>query len=469
MRPWDLLPVTRDAAGGGVRPPDRRSLAGPPACAATTAARTARSCRSSRAGRCCARATPGSSPPSRATSASATPRTRRCARARSASAAWSSSPRTSTGRPTPSTAWCTPRATRNTGRWTISVIGRARWDRPSIRPDAAGWAAHRATLDARLPFHDFEIERIDADGVRRYRALSGEPIFGPGGKFLGYRGVGRDTTERRREERLVALEHCRVARAHRRLERFGRGPRRDPRRCASPRAGRWGATSSSTTRRACCASAKPGAPTTPAVQKFIERSRDMVYRRGEGLSGCVWRDGKPLSVGRHAATTRARSARRPFARGPSLGGGAFVFPVIFEGKTIGVLSFSSAQTREADERLLKTIHVVGSQVGQFMQRKQAEARSRRASSASARPSSSPPPASPTWRSTAASSASTGACAKCSATPRPSWSAARSRTSRTPTTATSPTPSASACAAASWPSARFESATSARTARCCGWR
>src|SRR5207244_12384432 len=92
------------------------------------------------------------------------------------------------------------------------VLGKARWDRPSIHPDAAGWAAHRAALEARKPFRDFEMGRIDPDGEVRFLSVSGEPVFGAqgpnAGVFLGYRGVGRELTERPREERLVALEHA---------------------------------------------------------------------------------------------------------------------------------------------------------------------------------------------------------------------------------------------------------------------
>src|SRR5205085_7714007 len=88
------------------------------------------------------------------------------------------------------------------------VLGKARWELPSIHPDAAGWAAHRAILDARHPFRDFELGRIDPDGEQRFLSLSGEPMFGPAGEFLGYRGVGREITQRRREERLLALEHA---------------------------------------------------------------------------------------------------------------------------------------------------------------------------------------------------------------------------------------------------------------------
>ena len=249
------------------------------------------------------------------------------------------------------------------------VIGRTRWERPSFIPDAAGWAAHRATLDARQPFYDFEIARIDGDGVRRHSALSGEPIFDAQGGFLGYRGVGRDITARRREERLVALEHA-VARAL---------------------TGAWSASGAiRAVIRAVCESegwpmgryfvvdeeaavlrfGEAWGSDDPAVQEFIAESRSMIYRRGEGLSGWVWREGKPLSVADTSKDERALSSS-PFSR-TGLGGGAFVFPVIFEGRTIGVLSFSSPNAREPDERLMKTIHVVGSQIGQFLQRKTAE-------------------------------------------------------------------------------------------------
>src|SRR6185503_9372351 len=243
------------------------------------------------------------------------------------------------------------------------------WDRPSASPDGDGWAAHRATLDARQPFYDFEIARVDADGVRRHSALSGEPMFGAQGKFLGYRGVGRDITARRREERLVALEHA-VSRAL---------------------AGAWSVSGAiRAVIRAVCESegwpmgryfvaddaagvlrfGEAWGSDEPAVQEFIAESRGMTYRRGEGLSGWVWSEGRPLSVADASKDKRALSASS-FSRS-GLGGGAFVFPVIFEGRTIGVLSFSSQKAREPDERLLQTIHVIGSQIGQFLQRKTAE-------------------------------------------------------------------------------------------------
>ena len=74
-------------------------------------------------------------------------------------------------------------------------LGKRRWEVPSTAPDAAGWAKHRATLDSHLPFRDFEYARLASDGGERRFLIHGEPVFDSGGRFAGYRGVGRDITE----------------------------------------------------------------------------------------------------------------------------------------------------------------------------------------------------------------------------------------------------------------------------------
>jgi diguanylate cyclase (GGDEF)-like protein/PAS domain S-box-containing protein len=84
------------------------------------------------------------------------------------------------------------------------LIGKTPWELPSVRPDEAGWAAHRATLESRLPFRDFEVARGLPDGSTRFFAVSGQPRHDADGVFLGYRGVGRDVTE-------IALARERIA------------------------------------------------------------------------------------------------------------------------------------------------------------------------------------------------------------------------------------------------------------------
>jgi diguanylate cyclase (GGDEF)-like protein/PAS domain S-box-containing protein len=84
-----------------------------------------------------------------------------------------------------------------------ALLGKTSWELPSFRPDAAGWAAHKAVRDAHQPFRDFYFARIDAEGNERHALISGEPVF-EDGRFVGYRGVGSDVSERvRAEERQV--------------------------------------------------------------------------------------------------------------------------------------------------------------------------------------------------------------------------------------------------------------------------
>jgi len=77
----------------------------------------------------------------------------------------------------------------------FGAVGKTPWELPSVRPDAAGWQSHKATLESRLPFRDFEIARPLPDGGTRYFSVSGQPHHDAQGEFLGYRGVGRDITE----------------------------------------------------------------------------------------------------------------------------------------------------------------------------------------------------------------------------------------------------------------------------------
>lgn len=79
-------------------------------------------------------------------------------------------------------------------------LGQRRWEVPSLTPDAAGWQAHRALLEAHQSFNDFQFSRLTDDGSVRYFSISAEPLFDGAGAFKGYYGVGTDITERKRAE-----------------------------------------------------------------------------------------------------------------------------------------------------------------------------------------------------------------------------------------------------------------------------
>src|SRR5690349_20335204 len=111
--------------------------------------------------------------------------------------------------------------------------------------------------------------------------------------------------------------------------------------------------------------AKPG----PQFKLYVERSRDVTYKPGIGIAGKVWQSGEPMWVS--DVTQDARTAQKKIAVEAGMHG-AFVFPVNSEGKMIGVLAFNSRDIREPDEGLMQAIHVIGAQIGQFVQRKLAE-------------------------------------------------------------------------------------------------
>lgn len=49
-------------------------------------------------------------------------------------------------------------------------------------------------ISARKPFIDFVYSRSKPDGTEQHLMVSGEPMFDPTGRFIGYRGIGKDVT-----------------------------------------------------------------------------------------------------------------------------------------------------------------------------------------------------------------------------------------------------------------------------------
>jgi CheY-like chemotaxis protein len=56
-----------------------------------------------------------------------------------------------------------------------------------------------ANIAARRPFLDLVYSRTCPDGSLQYFQVSGEPIFSKSGRYIGYRGIGTDVTQRNRD------------------------------------------------------------------------------------------------------------------------------------------------------------------------------------------------------------------------------------------------------------------------------
>ena len=93
---------------------------------------------------------------------------------------------------------------------TRPLLGRTRRDLlVAVDPrDRLVMEEHFVDLEARRPFHHFEYRMQLPDGRSIWVSLSGVPVFGKKGDFLGYRGAGCDISERHLREvaELDALE-----------------------------------------------------------------------------------------------------------------------------------------------------------------------------------------------------------------------------------------------------------------------
>ena len=250
------------------------------------------------------------------------------------------------------------------------LIGMRRWDLASTSPDAAGWTAHREAMQSHQPFRDFEFGRRDPQGEERHLSISGEPVFDEAGRFTGYRGIGKDITARKRDERLLSLEHA-VARSLADSDSAEAALvavmsticRSEGWDCA----GYFALDESGRAMRMRTAWSRG----SPAIERYIEGSRGIVLRPGEGLVGRAWQQGERLWVPDIAMDLRLEMQGLAAEAGLH---GALILPVLSAGRVVGVFAFMSSRVREPDERLLQCMTVLGSLLGQFQQRTEAEHR-----------------------------------------------------------------------------------------------
>src|SRR6266581_6391911 len=252
---------------------------------------------------------------------------------------------------------------------TKRFLGTYRWDRGAVPAgDDGNWEKHKALLKARQPFSDFLFKRPDSKGGLRYISTSGQPVFDDKGRFRGYRGTAKDVTKTRRAEQLLALEHA-VTRSLAEADSAPAALKAAIRAICGTEDWECGRYLRVDERAGLLRCVEVWGIQTGAIQRFLESSRSVTYAPGAGLAGRVWQAGQPLWLADVGKDPRA--AQASLIREIGLHGAIF-FPVMAEGKTIGVLAFNSREVREPEERLLQALRVIGSQIGQFVQRKQAE-------------------------------------------------------------------------------------------------
>ena len=105
------------------------------------------------------------------------------------------------------------------------------------------------------------------------------------------------------------------------------------------------------------------------LSEFDRSTRTHTFARGVGLPGRVWEQAEPACI--EDVAMDANFPRRDVAVKDGLHG-AIGFPILVGGEVLGVLEFFSRQIQKPDARLLEMMGAIGSQIGQFIERRQAE-------------------------------------------------------------------------------------------------
>ena len=101
---------------------------------------------------------------------------------------------------------------------------------------------------------------------------------------------------------------------------------------------------------------------------FEATASQVTYRRGEGLAGRVWETGAPVSMPELAGDNTQRAAAAAAVGLHGVTG----FPVRSGRRVVGMISLHTWAPRELDDGLAAVMNDVGSQIGEFVERKRAE-------------------------------------------------------------------------------------------------
>jgi PAS domain S-box-containing protein len=106
------------------------------------------------------------------------------------------------------------------------------------------------------------------------------------------------------------------------------------------------------------------------VSGFEAATRSRTFSLGIGLPGRVWSSGKPKWI---PDVTHDGNFPRALAAVQDGLHGAFAFPVRAGNRILGVIEFFSAEVRQPEPELIDLLTGFGDQIGQFAERKRAEA------------------------------------------------------------------------------------------------
>jgi PAS domain S-box-containing protein len=219
------------------------------------------------------------------------------------------------------------------------------------------------------PLIDREEKETWPDGTTTWVSTTKQTLHDKSGNIVGTFGISRDITPRKRAEHRVAMQY-QVARvlaistsvgnaAPRLLEEISSCPGWDV-------GAMWLVDKSARLLRCLDLWNTRGVK----VAEFIEATRKTTFPPGLGLPGRVWAGNAPTWI--PDVTIDSNFPRGPVASKVGLHS-ACAFPIRgAENEVLGIIEFFSPRIEQPDDELLQMLAAVGSQIGQFIERKRME-------------------------------------------------------------------------------------------------
>jgi PAS domain S-box-containing protein len=211
---------------------------------------------------------------------------------------------------------------------------------------------------------NYETVRQRKDGRRIEVALNISPMADAAGRVTGASVIGRDITSRKQRERRLAAVHavtCALARSASLEEAAAPILKTVGETLRCDLGVLWQVDAAADVLRCAEVWHVPGLE----VSEFERFSRQITFAHHEGLPGRAWDTGEPAWVA-EAPFPRSVAARREEPCG------ALAFPLRSDAHTLGVLEFFSPDLRQPDGDLFPLVTHLGSQIAQFVERRQAE-------------------------------------------------------------------------------------------------
>jgi PAS domain S-box-containing protein len=260
---------------------------------------------------------------------------------------------------------------------TSRIFERDRDDQPTVEfilqrthPDDRGRVQHIIDRAAQERADlDFEHRLLIPDGSIKYVKVVGHTSREDASRTLVFVGAITDITERKRGEQRVTAQYA-VTRILAEADNLAAAAAHILRAIGENLEWDWGALWSfereDVPLRCHCLWHAPHVETG----EFDTVSGNPTSRFREGRIGQVWRSASPSWI--VDATTEPGFLRASVASRAGLHGGV-IFPILLDTEALGIVEFFSRAARERDAEHLATLSAIGSQIGQFIKRKSAEA------------------------------------------------------------------------------------------------